>query len=209
METDKKSSRKSKLKRNTLEWIGIIAVFGILYVTGLHTEVLGTLQRGLLWTGLFNAEQPKAVTSDGPFLTSVDYSVKMTDQNGNIVSLEQFKGDVIFINNWATWCPPCVAEMPTIETLYTAVKENEDIHFLLISQDENMEKAATFMERKDFPMPYYLPATPLPQKFRTSYIPSTFVVAPNGQIIYKKEGIADYSTDSFRNWLIELAAGKE
>ncbi len=205
MHEETKKDWKSSAKRTALEWLGIFAVIAILYATGLHTQVLGTLQRGLLFTGLFDAQQTEVDTSNGPYLSASDYDFRMTDPDGNIVQLAQFKGDVLFINNWASWCAPCVAEMPTIKSLYEATQNNDNIHFLLISQDESMQKAAQFMEGKDFDMPYYVPATALPQKFRTAYIPSTFVVSSEGQIIFKKEGIADYSSDSFKNWIIELA----
>lgn len=205
MKQESNKSWKSSAKRTALEWLGILAVFAILYATGLHTQVLGTLQRGMLWTGLFDAQQTEVNTSSGPYLSAADYDFKMTDPEGNIVQLAQFKGDVLFINNWASWCAPCVAEMPTIESLYESTRNKDNIHFLLISQDESMQKAAQFMEDRDFNMPYYVPVSPLPQKFRTAYIPSTFVVSSEGQIIFKKEGIADYSSESFKNWMNELA----
>lgn len=96
-----------------------------------------------------------------------------------------------------------VAEVPTIETLYNRVSHNDNIKFLLISMDEQPVKATDFMKGKEFPMPYYFPADGLPSVFRSSYIPSTYVVSKEGQIIYKREGIADYSSEEFRKWLVE------
>src|SRR5699024_9613883 len=57
-----KKSNSSYFKRTLLEWLGIAAVFGVLYATGLHTEVLGTMQRAMLWTGLFDAERTEIDT---------------------------------------------------------------------------------------------------------------------------------------------------
>ncbi|HLR26029.1 MAG TPA: TlpA disulfide reductase family protein [Fodinibius sp.] len=205
MNDKKKKSKKSGLKRTLLEWGGIAAVIGILYVTGLHTEVLGTMQRVMLWTGLFDAEGQEVTTTDGPVLSESTYSLPLVTPQGKQMELNQFKGKVLFVNVWASWCPPCVAEMPTIETLYNNVSDNEDIKFLLISLDEEPEKAVAFMKGKEFPMPYYFPTSGMPKVFQSPYIPSTYVVSKDGQIIFKKEGIADYSSRSFQNWLVERA----
>lgn len=204
-EDNNSTTKKSGLKRTLLEWGGIAAVFAILYFTGLHTEVLGTMQRAMLWTGLFDAEGQKVSTTDGPMLSETTYRLQLTSPQGEQKKLQNFKGNVLFINVWASWCPPCVAEMPTIETLYNNVADNDNIKFLLISLDEKPEKATDFMVGKDFAMPYYFPTSRMPKVFQSPYIPSTYVISKEGQIIYKQEGIADYSSDGFRNWLVDQA----
>src|SRR5699024_145364 len=140
-----KSKSKSSLKRNILEWGGIAAVIAILYFTGWHTIVIGTMQRAMLWTGLFNAEVPEAAVADGARLPQDAYDLTLFKPDGKKLKLEKFKGKVLFINLWSSWCPPCLAEMPTIETLYNKVSDNEDIKFLLISLDQKPEKATQFM----------------------------------------------------------------
>jgi hypothetical protein len=95
--------------------------------------------------------------------------------------------------------------MPTIETLYDNVGDQENIRFILLSMDEQPQKAVDFMKRKDFSMPYYFPASSLPTEFRSQYLPTTYIISKEGQIVYKKEGIADYSSANFAQWMIELA----
>lgn len=199
--------RKLNLKRSLLEWLGIGAVVVIIYFTGLHTQVLGTMQRALLWTGLFDADV-KVEATDGPVLTQKAYNLTLFKPIGEKIKLEKFKGKVLFINFWATWCPPCIAEMPTIETLYNKVSDNENIKFLLISQDPNPEKAVKFMKSNEYPMPYYFQASPVPAVLRSPYIPATFVISKEGEIIYEHGGLADYSSESFRKWLVEKANTK-
>lgn len=205
MSMNKKSNKKSGFRRTLMEWGGIAAVFAILYFTGLHTEVLGTMQRAMLWTGLFDAEAKEVTTTDGPMLSENTYNTPLTTPEGNQVRLGDFKGKVLFVNVWASWCPPCVAEMPTIETLYNNVSKNKNIKFLLISLDEKQKDARDFMEDKNFPMPYYFPASGMPRVFQSSYIPSTYVVSKEGQVVYNHGGIADYSSEAFQEWLIEQA----
>lgn len=201
--TEKK--KQNSWKRSLIEWGVIFAVGAILYATGWHTEVLGTMQRAMLWTGLFDADTSQIERTDGPILSDNDYHFAMNNIQGKTISLDDFRGDVVFVNVWASWCPPCVAEMPTIETLYENVSSEENIRFILLSMDEEQEKAVAFMKSKEFPMPYYFPASALPNEFRSQYLPTTYVVSKEGQIVYKKEGIADYSSPNFAQWMRELA----
>jgi thiol-disulfide isomerase/thioredoxin len=201
--TDQK--KKNGWKRSLIEWGVIFAVGAFIYAMGWHTEVLGTMQRGMLWTGLFDADTSKIENIDGPMLSDSDYRFAMKTADGKTVSLNDFRGDVVFVNVWASWCPPCVAEMPTIETLYENVGNQENIRFIMLSMDEKRQKAVDFMESRAFSMPYYFPASSMPAEFRSQYLPTTYIVSKKGQIIYKKEGIADYSSTNFARWMIELA----
>lgn len=76
---------------------------------------------------------------------------------------------------------------------------------LLFSTSQNGFKKDFLLASTYRSMPYYFPASGLPTEFRSSYIPSTYVVSREGRVIYRKEGLADYSSDSFREWLIEEA----
>ncbi|MFU8861594.1 MAG: TlpA family protein disulfide reductase [Cyclonatronaceae bacterium] len=201
---DQKPVKKSGIRRALYEWVGIIVVAGALYLTGLHVELIGTMQRVLLWTGIFNAKVNVEMT-DGPFLTGNDYLFTFTTADGETLQLADFRGDVIFVNVWASWCPPCVAEMPTIEKLYNSLQNRENIRFLMLTVDEEPEKAVRFMEGRGFSMPYHFPETPLPHALRGSVLPTTWVISREGQVVYKREGIADYSTRGFKDWMIGLS----
>ncbi len=198
-----KSKESSNVKKELLKWGALLAVAGFLYTTGLHTEVIGTVQRAMLWTGLFNANPDAYI--DGPYLTDEDYDFLLQTSDGEHVRLKSFKGSVIFVNVWASWCPPCIAEMPTIETLHRDLPDESDIRFLMLTVDQNREDAIRFMENGDFELPYHFPASPRPEHFRANKIPTTYVISREGQIVYTNEGLANYSSASFRNWLIELA----
>lgn len=201
-----KSKRKklSGKKKILIEWGVILGVIALLYVTGLHTQVIGTMQRALLMTGLMDAN-PTEVDRDGTYLTDQDYRFVMTTTENETLTLSDFRGSVIFVNVWASWCPPCIAEMPTIEKLYSELKDHEKIRFILLSLDEERNRAVSFMERRNFETPYMFPASQIPSALRGTVLPTTYVISKEGQVIYEKRGIADYSTPAFRNWLIELS----
>lgn len=205
MNSTDNNQKSSGLKRTLIEWGLIGVVIAILYATGLHTEVLGTMQRALLWTGLFDADTSEIATTEGAFISESDYRFALRKKNGETVSLSDYRDNVVFINVWASWCPPCVAEMPTIETLYDNVAGERNIQFILLAMDEDQQKAIDFMEGKEFSMPYFFPASTLPNHFRSQYLPTTYVLSKKGQIVYKKEGIADYSSSNFAQWMRNLS----
>lgn len=216
-ETKNKAHKRGGWRRSLLEWGAIGAVVLLLYATGLHTQVLGTMQRGLLLTGFFDAAPEVSETGEpgapGPSFTPQDYGFRMMRNDGTPVRLEELRGEVLFVNVWASWCPPCAAEMPSIERLYQNVKEGsgqaDNISFILLSMDEERENADRFMEGRRAGMSWYFPETRIPELLRGSVLPTTYVISADGQQVYRKEGLASYSSDAFRDWLLELAAATE
>ena len=195
---------KKKTKRNLIEIAAIGLVFLSLYLTGLHTEVIGIIQRGVLATGIMNPEiEVRDGQSDDKIKTSANLTFRLVNQNGETIMLEEFNDKVIFMNLWATWCPPCIAEMPTIEQLHKSVK-NKDIELIMISLDDDFQKAIEFRDRKGYNFDIYQPESELPEMYKSSSIPTTYVIDKNGRLVMTHRGMADYSTDKFVNYLIEL-----
>jgi len=192
-------AKKKSLKRDIIEWGIFIGIISIMYLTGLHTPVLGALQGLVLKTGII---QPSTVEKN---YGTADYNFSLLDENGEVVDFEKFKGKTIFLNLWATWCPPCIAEMPDINDLYEDIGQNENIEFVMLSLDKDFEKAKTFIEKKDFNLPIYQLNTHLPDEYNSSSIPTTFVIDPNGKIVLSKKGMAKYNTSKFRGFLSNLS----
>ncbi|ASO04094.1 TlpA family protein disulfide reductase [Arenibacter algicola] len=205
--TDKKINKNTK---KTLIQYGIFAIVAItLYATGRHTDVIGFAQRGILATGLMNPDVEElsqlrqnennnetATVSD---LAKADLSLKLMDMEGNTTSLAALKGKVIFLNFWATWCPPCVAEMPSIDKLHEEM--GDEVAFVMLSLDEDFEKAKAFDKRKGYGLPIYAPASNLPAMYQSSAIPTTYVIDANGNLALTHKGMADYSDPEFKKFL--------
>ena len=200
MTDDQKKKTKSR-KRNLIEWGAIIGVVLFLYVTGLHTQVIGTMQRGLLATGLIKPSIPE-LTKDFPVANRDFY---FSDVTGRVTSLNEFDDTVVFMNIWATWCPPCIAEMPSIEALYNNLKEYENVKFLLVSVDEDFNRAKEFMERRNFDLPIYHFRTKVPGTYESTVIPTTYVISKDGRLALEKRGLAKYDTPEFESFMLELA----
>lgn len=193
------SKKKTISKRDLIE-LGIIAViFAVIFLTGSQAEVFGRVQQVILKTGIMNAS-----TLDEEDYFEAEYSFQLIDQNGKTVDAADLKGKTIFMNIWATWCPPCVAEMPSINALYQDFKNNDQVAFIMISQDNEFEKAIKWIERKDLDLPVYQLRSRLPKVYETGVVPSTFVISSEGKIVAKKTGLANYDTKKFRKLLSDL-----
>ena len=196
-------------RKNLLQWLPL-ALVALVLLTPLRTPVLGGIQRGLLATGLWKAEAPVApaalpvVATSGPAAYPHDLPLRTLD--GKTVNLSDLKGKVVFVNLWASWCPPCVAEMPGIYALYKKV-DPKKVAFVMLSLDENPAKAQAFMTRRGYTFPVYFPAGPLVAPFDSQSIPSTVILNPNGQVAARHDGMAEYDTPEFKASLEKLAGG--
>lgn len=197
---EEKQTGTVRFRRELIEWGLLILIPVVLYVTGLHTEVLGRMQQVLLWTGIFQPDTELPVSGRQP----AGYDLELKALDGRSTSLQEFRGNVIFLNYWATWCPPCIAEMPNIQALYEEVGHRDGLAFVMVSLDEDRKKAETFIERKGFTFPVYFPEGRRPASLQSGIIPTTFVIGADGNIITKREGMAQYHTGRFREFLERL-----
>ncbi|MFN4763458.1 TlpA family protein disulfide reductase [Gillisia sp. Q332] len=192
---------KKKTKKSLIEYGIIIAIFGGLYITGLHTEVLGFLQRGILATGIMNPDLDKkddpAVIENNP---QADFSMKLINSKGEQVAMEELRGKVIFMNIWATWCPPCVAEMPGINKLYKDV-DKENVAFIMLSVDQDFQKAIDYNNRKGYDFEVYEAVGGMPQMYHSQSIPTTYVIDSEGNLVLTHMGMGDYNTKDFKEFL--------
>lgn len=134
-------------------------------------------------------------------ITLKDYDWQLVDENGVTYNLNEAKGKVIFINFWATWCPPCIAEMPSMEKLYQDYKD--DVVFLFVS-NETQEVISKFKEKNDYEFVVYASITQNPKLLEASSIPRTFVLDQQGHIVIDKTGAADWNSKAVRELLDNL-----
>lgn len=131
-------------------------------------------------------------------------AISFKDKNGETVSLSSLKGKVVFINFWATWCPPCIQEMPSINELKQSFKGNEDIIFLMVDVDNKIEKSTAFMEDKKYDLPVYVPTSEIPSNYLGGSIPTTVILDKSGDMIARMEGGRDYTSPEIIKVLNEL-----
>lgn len=134
--------------------------------------------------------------------------VSFLDGNKKAVSLNDLKGKVVFINFWATWCPPCVREMPSINNLKKHFKNNKDLVFLMVDVDGNYEVSKKFMEKNGFDLPLYMPNGDIPSRFLGNSIPTTVILDKTGKMVARIEGGRDYAAPEIIKAMDDLLAVK-
>ncbi len=130
--------------------------------------------------------------------------ITFRDEAGKTVSLRSLKGKVVFINFWATWCPPCIREMPSIDELKDSFKESDDIVFLMVDVDNKMEKSSAFMQENDYDLPVYVPVSNIPSDFLRGAIPTTVIIDKKGEMVARMEGGRNYRDPQIIKALKEL-----
>jgi len=121
----------------------------------------------------------------------------LQDVHGNILPLQSLKGKKVFVNLWASWCPPCKREMPSIAELFKGTDTGK-VAFVMIALDDQFEKAKSFVHSAKLALPIYYPAENLPGLFNVEGIPSTFIFDENGLLIKRVEGGEDYTKNEYR-----------
>ena len=192
-----------KIKKNLIEY-GIFAVVILgLYISGLHTEVIGFAQRGLLATGAMNPDLELVEEYNNSIenlVTKADFSMNLINSKGEEVTMEQYRGKTIFINIWATWCPPCIAEMPSINAMYKDI-DHDKIEVLMVSFDQKFEKAVEFKDQKKFDFEVYRIDGRVPQMYNSQSIPTTYIIDSKGDLVFTHMGMADYNRKDFKEFL--------
>ncbi|MCF6294229.1 MAG: TlpA family protein disulfide reductase [Flavobacteriaceae bacterium] len=171
---------------------GLFITLMILPQTRMPIQVL--LNKGL---ALFS---PSVINSEDRNLIE-NYNWQLVDLEGNTFNYASTQNKVVLINFWATWCPPCVAEMPSLEKLYSDYKDK--IIFLFVSNEDN-EKVSTFITKNDYTFNVYKPLTQYPKVFNVSTIPRTFLIDKKGNIVIDKTGASNWNSNKVRAVIDQL-----
>lgn len=120
-----------------------------------------------------------------------DFTLK--DLNGKTVSLSAFKGKVVLLNFWATWCPPCREEMPALNKLYHETK-HRGFEIIAVSTDKSVSDTKGFLQKNklDFPVLFDEDRS-VAKLYRVFSMPTTFLIDRNGMIVEKFYGEYDWT----------------
>lgn len=120
--------------------------------------------------------------------------VSFTDPQGKTVTLAAFKGKPVLVNLWATWCGPCVVEMPTLDAL--ALREKDRLVVLTVSQDmQNLDQIQPFFKAKGFKTiaPFVDPENNLGFSYMTGVMPTTVLYDADGKEVWRMIGGMDWN----------------
>ncbi|MCL6566729.1 MAG: TlpA family protein disulfide reductase [Acidobacteriia bacterium] len=152
----------------------------------------------------FSPEPSLPDPADLPSYGAPDPDWTVHGLDGSVLRLGDLRGRPVFVNIWATWCGPCVEEMPTIARLYASLQES-GVAFLAVSE-ENRETVRKFVQQEKLSLPVYISETRLPAELETSGIPATFILDGAGRVVFKHIGVAEWDAAPVREFLLALRA---
>ena len=190
---------KSLFSKGKKRWLSVLLI-SLLFVIVFVPDAKSILLQQLISVGLFKAEIKKDGVNNLPETASFSY----TNSAGITATTAGLKGKVVFINFWASWCPPCRAEMPSLELLYKKLQNDDRFVFLFINEDEDKSKAIKYLEKNHFTIPLYSRTGNVPNEIFSGTLPTTIVIDKDGKVVLKHEGIAGYNTDAFIRQLKDL-----
>ena len=131
-----------------------------------------------------------------------DYNWELKENDSNeVVNFNDAKGKVIVVNFWATWCPPCIAEMPSLHKLHNNYRDEVAFYFI---SNEKPETVSNFLNKHEYLFSVHQPLTKYPNAFDVSSIPRTFLIDKRGEIVIDKTGAANWNSSKVRATLDEL-----
>lgn len=115
-------------------------------------------------------------------------SIQLNDLDGKPVSLEDYRGQVVLVNNWATWCPPCRQEMPILEAFFRDHR-HQDFTIIAIDAGDPVDTVNEFVNSYEMTFPVWIdPSSSALNSFRNNYLPSSYLINKKGQVIMAWSG---------------------
>jgi len=182
----------SKSQRSNLIFFGILAIIFFTPLRGYIQEYVGKAKMLLI---------SPSVEDSGSRVVVSNYLWNLKGINTSDYNFENAKGKVVFLNFWATWCPPCRAEMPSIQKLFDDYKDK--VEFVFIT-NENPEKVIPFLKKNNYSLPSYNQYTREPNEFKVSSIPATYLINKKGEIVIHSVGSSDWNSKKIRTLLDKL-----
>jgi thiol-disulfide isomerase/thioredoxin len=164
-------------KSSTRLTIAIILTVSAMALVGM-VAVVGLLLRVV-------TQSAPALASSGP-LAPLDWYV--TDlQTGEEIHLEQFYGEVLVLNFWATWCPPCRVEKPALDRLHAAMGE-KGVRVLAVSVREQPSVVRRYLQENGYTLPVAISNGMMPEELNVTGLPTTLVINAEGEIVLRRVG---------------------
>ncbi|HDZ15088.1 hypothetical protein LCGC14_1239230 [marine sediment metagenome] len=188
--------KKRKISISDIIFIIFIALL-IIPQTRQPIQVAVNKLKVAVWSpGLFDTENQEQIR---PF----QYTVR--DMTGASKTIPIGQGKVTFLSYWATWCAPCIAELPEIQKLY--MDYGDKVNFILLTQ-EDTHVVQEFLIKKGYDVPAYNPTTKAPEKLQENSIPTTYIIDTQGKIVIRETGAADWNSKKVRDKLDVLLTPK-
>ena len=129
---------------------------------------------------------------------------KLEDQDGNFLKMSDYKGKVVVVNFWATWCPPCRKEMPSMQRAWE-ILQKEDIMMLAINVGEDSDQIFSFTAEYPVEFPLIMDSdSSVVKQWKVRGLPTTYIVNPAGQIVYQAIGDREWDAEEILKQIRKL-----
>jgi len=132
--------------------------------------------------------------------------LKLEDIDEEIINIKSYKGKVVVVNFWATWCPPCRKEMPSLQRLYSKVKD-KGVEVLAVNVGEDADRVFSFLSNLE-PEAEFKALLDKDSKafkrWKVRGLPTTFIVNKDGKIVYKAIGGREFDNQNIVDKIIKL-----
>lgn len=183
---------------NFLRKNGIFLILTAILIAILTIPKLGDYVRSkILMSPSVSKVQEEITVSDA------DYDIQLKGINVPDANLKDFKNDMLFLNFWGTWCPPCRAEWPSIQKLYNA--KNGKMKFVLIAMQDKEESVRKFLKDNNYNVPVYVAQSPLSEKLLPQSFPTTYIIGKGGRIFQKEDSSKDWSSANVSEFIDQLS----
>ncbi|WP_299552991.1 TlpA disulfide reductase family protein [Seonamhaeicola sp.] len=183
-----------RFKKPKLKDILFLVIVAVLIIPQTRKPVQIFINKGLalISPSVLSDEKQKDLTT---------YNWELKDNQGDLFNFNQTKGHIVLVNFWATWCPPCIAEMPSLQELYNDYSDKIDFIFVT---DEKFSVVDAFLEKNDYTFKVYRPVSNEGALFKVNSIPRTFLIDKTGKIIIDKTGAANWNSSTIRETIDKL-----
>ena len=132
-------------------------------------------------------------------------ALPILDRAGATTDLIGEKDKVLIVHFWATWCPPCVEEIPALSRFWESVKGRGDVELYAVSVDKDWKVVDDFLAKNPSALPLYLdPSAATARRFGTTQYPETYIVNRKGRVLFRVQGAVDWADPEVRNRIEQL-----
>ncbi len=150
---------------------------------------------------------PESPTGSLAFLSSAK-ALPIYDRSGRVVDLSREKGRLIVVHFWATWCPPCVEEIPALSKFWDQYRNRKDLALYAVSVDKDWKTIDDFSKKNPNQLPIFRdPNSATAIRFGTTQYPETYIINPAGRVIYRVQGGIEWNNADIQQRIDQLLSG--
>jgi thiol-disulfide isomerase/thioredoxin len=170
----------------------------------LLTIVFGVALAVVAAVFLRSLSPPQSPTGSLAFLSAAP-ALPIYDRSGKVLDLSKEKGHLTIIHFWATWCPPCVEEVPALSKFWEKYRGRDDIVLYTISVDKDWKIIDGFLAKNPNTLPiYHDPNAATALRFGSTQYPETYIANKNGRVIYRVQGAIEWNDASVQQRIVQL-----